>query len=107
LHEDRINRGGRSEGLDFASPRSEEIMAKGIQPRTSAELVATSGLRIPPILRCLATDRIDMEYVWAVDPELGAQLTAVGLEADSAVLKTMADATAQAAKMMKSLKQKS
>jgi hypothetical protein len=29
------------------------------------------------------------------------------LEADSAVLKTMADATAQAAKMMKSLKQKS
>jgi hypothetical protein len=74
---------------------------------SAAELVAGSGLHIPPILRCLATDRIDMEYIWSVDPELGAQIAAVGLEADAAIHKTMAEATTQAAKLMKSHKVKS
>jgi hypothetical protein len=71
---------------------------------SSAELVAGSGLHIPPILRCLATDRIDMEYIWSVDPELGAQISAVGLEADAAIHKTMAEANIEAAKIMKSRK---
>jgi hypothetical protein len=74
---------------------------------TSAELVATSGLRIPPILRCLATDRIDMEYLWSIDPELGTRITAIGLEADSAIHKAMAEATTQAAKALQSHKLKS
>jgi hypothetical protein len=84
----------------------EVIMARGpIRPVNPAQLIANSGLRIPPRVGCTAaTDRIDMDHLWLVDPELATQVTAVGLEADAQVHKALADATGQAAKILKSRK---
>jgi hypothetical protein len=49
----------------------------------------------------LATDMIDMDHLFAVDPELVRQVTAVRLEADAQVHQAMATASSQAAKLLK------
>jgi hypothetical protein len=53
-------------------------------------------------IRCLATDPIDMDHLFAVDPETHRQVTALRLETDSQVHQTMATASSQAAKLIKS-----
>jgi hypothetical protein len=82
----------------------EVIMKPPVKP--PAQAIAESGFKIPPILRCLATDRIDMDHLWLVDPELATQVTAVGLEADAAVHTAMATGTGQAAKVLRAHKPK-
>jgi hypothetical protein len=79
-------------------------MTKAAKPPAATQARRPVTVPFPP--RCLATDMIDMDHLWLVDPELGTQITAVRLETDSAVHKTMADASDKAAKILKAHKPK-
>jgi len=79
-------------------------MAKKSKTSTSAaaQRILTSGLQLSwQHIRCLATDPIDMDHLFQVDPELSKQVTAIRLETDAKIHQTMADAAAQAAKAMR------
>jgi len=77
-------------------------MAKPPGPSAAADRIAASGLQLNwQVLRCLATDMIDMDHLFAVDPELVRQVTAVRLEADAQVHQAMATASSQAAKILR------
>jgi hypothetical protein len=71
-------------------------------PKTSlaAQKIQASGLSLQHF-RCLATDPIDMDHLFAVDPEISRQVAALRLETDAKIHETMAGAAAQAAKLMK------
>jgi hypothetical protein len=70
---------------------------------TPAEQIASSGLNLDFLrFHCLATDPIDIDHVFAVDPEMSQKVTALRLDTQSQIHQTMAQATAQAAKLLKS-----
>jgi hypothetical protein len=72
-------------------------------PASAADRINVSGLQLSwQHVRCLATDPIDMDHLFAVDPEMTRQMTALRLETDAQVHQTMANASTQAAKMIKS-----
>ncbi len=79
-------------------------MARSPAASTSAaaERINASGLQLSwQHVRCLATDPIDMDHLFAVDPELTRQVAALRLETDAQVHQTMANASSQAAKLLK------
>ncbi len=68
----------------------------------AAERISASGLQLSwQHVRCLATDAIDMDHLFAVDPELTRQVAELRLETDAQIHQTMANASSQAAKMLK------
>jgi hypothetical protein len=70
---------------------------------SAGERITASGLQLTwQHIRCLATDPIDMDHLFAVDPEAHRQITALRLETDAQVHQTMATASTQAAKVLKS-----
>jgi hypothetical protein len=72
-------------------------------PTSASDRINVSGLQLSwQHIRCLATDPIDMDHLFAVDPELNRQVTALRLETDAQVHQAMAAASSQAAKMLKS-----
>jgi hypothetical protein len=77
-------------------------VAKKPELAPAAERIITSGLQLSwQHIRCLATDAIDMEYLFAVDPEITLQVTALRLETDAQIHQAMAGASSQAAKLIK------
>ena len=77
-------------------------MAKRSKTSPAAQRILQSGLQLSwQHIRCLATDAIDMDHLFQVDPELSKVVTAIRLEADAKVHQTMADAATQAAKAMR------
>ena len=77
-------------------------MAKTPKRSPAAERILTSGLQLSwQHIRCLATDAIDMDHLFAVDPEITRQVTALRLETDAQIPQTMANAAGQAAKLIK------
>ena len=77
-------------------------MAKTPKLSPAAEKIMSSGLQLSfQHIRCLATDPIDMDHLFAVDPEVGRQVTALRLETDAQIHQTMANAANQAAKLIK------
>jgi hypothetical protein len=77
-------------------------MAKtsGVSP--AAERIQLSGLQLTwQHIRCLATDPIDLDHLFAVDPEAARHVTALRLETDAQVHQTMSNASSQAAKLLK------
>lgn len=90
---------GRAEAL----ANKEAMMAKPPELSGSAQRILTSGLQLSwQHLRCLATDAIDMDHLWLIDPEITRQVTALRLETDAQIHQTMAGASTQAAKMLRS-----
>src|SRR5262249_48764610 len=78
------------------------IMARTPRVSPAAEAIQLSGLQLSwQHIRCLATDAIVMEYLFAVDPEVTRQVTALRLETDAQIHQTMASASSQAAKLVK------
>ena len=78
-------------------------MARGPTPPRASDRIAASGLQLSwQHFRCLATDPIDMDHLFAVDPEITRRVTALRLETDAQIHQTMANAASQAAKLMKS-----
>ena len=68
----------------------------------AAERILTSGLQLSwQHVRCLATDAIDMDHLFAVDPALTREVTALRLETDAQIHQTMARAASEAAKLIK------
>ena len=77
-------------------------MARTARVSTAAERLLVSGLQLSwQHIRCLATDPIDMDHLFAVDPEISREVTALRLETDAQVHQTMANASTQAAKLIK------
>jgi hypothetical protein len=77
-------------------------MAKTSRVSPAAERIQLSGLQLSwQHIRCLATDAIDMDHLFAVDPEITRQVTALRLETDAQTHQTMANASSQAAKLIK------
>jgi len=77
-------------------------MAKTPENSSAAERIQTSGLQLSwQHIRCLATDPIDMDHLFAVDPEATRQVTALRLETDAQIHQTMATASGQAAKLVR------
>jgi hypothetical protein len=77
-------------------------MARTPTASSAAERISVSGLQLSwQHVRCLATDPIDMDHLFAVDPEMTRQVTALRLETDAQIHQTMASASSQAAKMIK------
>jgi hypothetical protein len=77
-------------------------MAKTSGVSSAAERIQLSGLQLSwQQFRCLATDAIDMDHLFAVDPAAARQVTALRLETDAQIHQTMANASSQAAKLLK------
>jgi hypothetical protein len=77
-------------------------MARTPKVSPAAERILISGLQLSwQHVRCLATDAIDMDYLFAVDPEITREVTALRLETDAQVHQTMAKASSDAAKLIK------
>lgn len=77
-------------------------MGKTPKLSVAAQKIQTSGLPLSlQHFRCLATDPIDMDHLFAVDPEATRQVTALRLETDAQIHQTMASAATQAAKLLK------
>jgi hypothetical protein len=80
----------------------EVILAKKPELSPAAQRIDTSGLQLSwQHVRCLATDPIDMDHLFAVDPEITREVTALRLETDAQIHQTMAGASSQAAKLLK------
>jgi hypothetical protein len=78
-------------------------MAKSPELSAAAQRIITSGLQLSwQHLRCLATDPIDMDHLWLIDPEITRRVTALRLETDAEIHQTMAGASGAAAKLLKS-----
>jgi hypothetical protein len=78
-------------------------MTKPPKPSLAADKIDTSGLKLSlQHFRCQATDLIDMDHLILVDPEAARRVTVLRLETDAQIHKTMAHATSEAAKLLKS-----
>ncbi|GLS20328.1 hypothetical protein GCM10007874_33450 [Labrys miyagiensis] len=77
-------------------------MAKKPELSPAAQKIDTRGLQLSwQHIRCLATDPIDMDHLFAVDPAISREATALRLETDSQIHQTMPGASNQAAKLLK------
>jgi hypothetical protein len=79
----------------------EVTMTKPPKPSLAADRIQASGLQLHRP-RGWVTDRIDMDHLLLVDPEVARKVTVVRLEADAQIHQTMAAASTQAAKLLKS-----
>jgi hypothetical protein len=80
----------------------EVTMTKPPKPNLSQQKIQASGL--PQLLkhRGWATDMIDMDHLFLVDPDVARKVTVLRLETDAQIHLTMANATGAAAKLLKS-----
>jgi hypothetical protein len=85
----------------LADSEEEEVMAPS--PEEKMELLAANLRRG---IRCLATDYIDMEYVFEGDPEAQAEVLAVRMNAEAHAHRVIAEAADKIAQIATKNKKK-